>query len=185
MIAPQTPVHLETNGFVLRSLTPADVTARFVEWLNDKEMLAGLNLSHLNFTLDQLKAFVGSFNNLRNYIIGIFDHETNLLVGFYTLDVGLAHKVANITTGIGEKAYQGKGVLALTIEALLQHLYAYRDIAKVSARVLSKNRRILFNFMNAKNFVFEARLRQECLLASGERVDVLIFASYKTDFNKG
>ncbi|PTD28003.1 GNAT family N-acetyltransferase [Sphingomonas fennica] len=173
------PVHIETNGYVLRSLTPADVTPRFVEWLNGPGMLAGLNLAALNFDLEGLRRFVAGFDGLHNHFIGIFDRENGLLVGFYTIDVDLTHKVGNITTGIGETAYHGRGVLLATIDALLDHFYAYRDVEKMTARILARNVRMIFNFQNDARFKFEAKLRRECRATDGTRLDVLIFASHK------
>lgn len=173
------PIHIETNGFLLRSLTPTDVNDRFLRWLNDADMLRGLNLPALNFTQEQLAAFIASFNNYHNYFVGIFDKTNSVLLGFYTLDVNRTHKVGIITTGIGEPEYLGKNVLWLTIDALLDHFYTYRDVEKISARILAKNKRMLFNFVNNTRFVFEAKLKRECLSPDGERVDLLVFASFK------
>lgn len=129
------PVHIETNGFILRSLTAADATPRFLQWINSPEFLSGLNLRALNFTHEKLVRYIESFDNRNGYLVGIFAPQTRLLLGLYTLDVNLMHKVGNITTGIGEHAYEGKGMLWATIDALLDHFFAYRDIEKITARV--------------------------------------------------
>jgi RimJ/RimL family protein N-acetyltransferase len=173
------PVHIETNGYVLRSLIPADATPRFLEWLNSEKMLAGLNLPPLNFSLDQLRGFIAGFDNRNNYLIGIFDKSNQLLVGFYTIDVNLTHKVGNITTGIGEAGYLGRGVLWTTIDALLDHFYAYRDVEKMTARLLARNFPMLFNFKDNPRFVLEARLSRECRAPDGKRLDILVYASFK------
>ncbi|RUS65838.1 hypothetical protein CUZ56_02683 [Saezia sanguinis] len=173
------PVHIETNGFILRSLTAADATPRFLQWINSSEFLSGLNLRALNFTHEKLVRYIESFDNRNGYLVGIFAPQTGLLLGLYTLDVNLMHKVGNITTGVGEHAYEGKGVLWATIDALLDHFFAYRDIEKITARVLSSNRRMLFNFIGTPRFVFEARLFQECISIEGKRVDTLLFCTFK------
>ena len=173
------PVDLLTNGFILRSLLPADVNPRMLAWLSDQQMMQGLNLASLDFDLDGLRRFVAGFDNFHNYIIGIFEQSSGLLIGFYTIDVDLKHKIGQITTGIGERAYQGKGTLWATADALLDHFYAERDIDKFSARILAKNYRMLFNFKDNPVFVFEACLRQECLAPNGERLDILVFAAFK------
>jgi RimJ/RimL family protein N-acetyltransferase len=174
------PVHIESRGYTLRSLTPADVTPRFVEWINSASMLEGLNLPPLNFSLEQLQAFVASFDDLNNYFIGIFA-SNGLLLGFYTIDVNRTHKTGNITTGIGEPEHLGKGVLWATIDGLLNHFYLYRDLEKMTARVLARNLRMLFNFRGDPRFKFEAKLSRECLGPDGKRLDVLVFASHKDD----
>lgn len=172
------PVHIQTNGFKLRSLTPSDVTPQFLKWLNSPSFMAGLNLASIQFTPESLTRFIHSFDNFNNYLVGIFDAH-NTLIGFYTLDVNRLHKTGNITTGIGESAYEGKGVLWATIDALLDHFFAYCDIDKITARVLANNRRMLFNFLGTPRFVFEARLYKECIEIGGNRIDLLLFSTFK------
>lgn len=176
------PVHIETNGFKLRSLTPSDVTPHFLNWLNDPGFMAGLNLASIQFSHESLIQFINSFNNFTNYIIGIFDAH-HVLIGFYTLDVNRLHKTGNITTGIGESAYEGKGVLWATIDALLDHFFTYCDIDKITARVLANNRRMLFNFLGNPRFVFEAKLYKECIEIGGDRIDLLLFSTFKDQTN--
>lgn len=172
-------VTIETNGFLLRSLAPDDISPRVLSWLTDSEMMQGLNLASLNFDLDKLRAFVGKCDNLHSYIIGIFDKSNGLVIGFYAIDVDLKHRVGNITTGIGEPSYLGKGTLWATIDALLDHFHTERNVDKISARVLAKNYRMIFNFKDNPRFVLEGRLRQECVAPDGKRVDILLFASFK------
>ncbi|HEY4254062.1 MAG TPA: GNAT family N-acetyltransferase [Roseomonas sp.] len=176
---PAPPVMLTAGRYHLRNLTAADATPRFLAWLNSQEMLRGLNLTALNFTLEQLQGFLTGFDNLHGYLIGIFDSESDLLVGFYNIEVNLTHKVALISTGIGEKGFEGKGALWATNDVLLDYLYLERDIDKVSARILARNHRMLFNFKSSPSFYFEARLKDECLAPNGDRVDILVFAALK------
>src|SRR5690606_5321249 len=110
-------VHIDTHGFVLRTLLPADVTPRFLEWINAPAMRAGLNLPQLNFDEAGLRRFVMSFDGRNNHLIGIF--EQGLLIGFYTIDVSLTHKVGAFTAGIGEAGYERRKVYWATIDALL------------------------------------------------------------------
>ena len=173
------PVYIETNGYLLRSLVPADVTPRFLQWMNSPELLSGLNLPALNFTSASLAQFIAGFNNLNNYLVGIFDLKTKLLIGFYALDVSLLHKVGNVTTGIGEPDYLGKKVFWATEDAFHDYFFTYRDLYKITARVLATNRRMLFNFIGSPTFVLEGRLYKECIVKGGKRSDVLLFSVFK------
>lgn len=173
------PVHIETNGYVLRSLVPSDVTQRFADWLNHSNMLDGLNIPSQNFTVERLRAFVASFDNIHNYFIGIFDKEKPVLIGFYTLDVDLRNKVGNLTSGIGEKEYAGRRVHWATTDAFLKHMFIYHDIDKIVARVLAKNRPMLFNFIGNLHYVYEGCLKKQCRAPDGERVDLMLFAAFR------
>lgn len=177
------PVRFETHGFIVRSLTPDDMNERILEWLANPEMMRGLNLGGLTFDLARLRSFVAGFDNRTHYFLGIFDGE-NVLVGFYTIDVNLTHKVGQLTAGIGERSGNGKKTFWATIDALMDHFYAERDIEKFSARVLASNYRMLFCFKDNSRFIMEARLQQECLAPDGSRVDILSFASFKGDGRK-
>lgn len=179
--AASAPVHVETNGFVLRTVAPADVTARFAQWLDSEEMREGLNLAPLGMDAARLASFIASFDGLQNHFIGIFDRSNGLLVGFYTLDVSTVHRVAAMTAGIGEPEYRGQRVYWRTIDALLDHFFTYRQVEKITARVLSRNRSMLFNFIDNPRFVHEACLKKECRAPDGSRLDVLVFAAFPSE----
>ncbi len=170
------PVFIETNGYLLRSLTPNDATPELLSWLNSKEMLEGLNLPELNFTQEKLAKYIAQFDNYRNFFIGIFDQKNNnKLIGFYTIDVNPTHKVGNITTGIGAPGYSGRKIMWATSDALVEHFFYKRDVYKMVARVLAKNKKMLFCFVGSPTFKLEAVLKEECLAPDGERVDILLF----------
>lgn len=171
------PVILTANEYNIRSLCSDDVNEAFLSWFNDPKMLSGLNIESLNFTADRLKSFIASFNNARNYFLGIFDGEE--IVGFYTIDVNFTHKTGSITTGIGNKKYLGKHTLWSTINPVLDYFYENRDIEKFTARILAKNYPMLFNFKSSRRFALEAHLKRECRAPDGNRVDLLVFASHK------
>ncbi len=173
------PIHIETNGYLLRSLTPADVNADFLTWINSAEMMEGLNLPPVNFSAQQLAEYIKQFDHQHNFFVGIFDQKNGALIGFYNIDINLVHKVGHITTGIGNKNYSGKTVLWATIDALLDHFYLYRDLHKMVARILAKNKRMLFCFVKNPRFGLEAVLKEECLAPTGERLDILIFSSLR------
>lgn len=172
-------IFIETNGFIVRSLMSDDANPRFLEWLSGSGMMRGLNLAGLGYGLQQLREFITRFDNRNNYLLGIFDPANDLLVGFYTIDVAVTHKTGQITTGIGEPGYDGKKTLWATIDALLDHFFAERDVEKISARVLARNHKMLFLFKDNPRFVLEGCLRQECLAPDGQRVDILIFSAFK------
>lgn len=183
------PLYIETNEFLLRSLIPSDASPAMVKWLNSPKLLEGLNLPPLNFDEKSLTKFIASFDNVRNYIIGIFSPEKRELIGFYTIDINATHKVANITSGLTGQFSMGtnihgsdlrkKGPLWATIDALLDFFFTYKNVDKFTARILSNNRRMLFNMMGSPRFVLEARLYKDCITQNGERVDVLVFCAFK------
>lgn len=180
---PYPAVHIECGNYLVRPLVASDVTEELVSWFNRPNMLRGLNLNQLDFTVVSLSNFVSRFDNFHNYILGIFDRADGKLVGFYTIDVNRAHKLGSLTTGIGDERERGKKTLWATIDPILDHFYAERDVEKFTARILARNFAMIFNFKNNTRFVLEAHLKRECLAPNGERLDLLVFASFKSSVN--
>src|SRR5690606_24824659 len=116
-----------------------------------------------------------SFDSINRYLIGIFERQKENLIGFYTLDVNTAHRTAQITAAIGAQEFVGRNVLHDTGRIFMRYLFEKRDIDKVSARVLSSNRRVVFNFLIPDIFHYEGRLREEVLTPAGKREDLLVF----------
>ena len=171
---------LDLKTYYLRSLRKPDASTNFTEWMNDADVLFGLNLGAFNMTVPDLKHYIGTANNLTKYLIGIFTKPDMRLIGFYQIDVNLMHKRGSMTAAIGEKEMWGKSVLKETAPPLVESLFQNRGLDKISLRIVSKNKRILFSLMGTR-FKHEGCLRQEVLTPSGERLDVNVFARMKNE----
>ena len=173
------PVRVETSHYVLRAIKAADVTPEFASWFDDPLMLQGLNLDALHFSVDGLRAFIASFNQIDHFMIGVFAKDTGQLQGFYNFSLNLAHRVATLTLGMEPHAGLGRQILWETAGPLFDEMFAKTAIDKISGRVLVLNRRILFALMDNDHFVCEGVLRQECLGRDGKRLDVIALACFR------
>ncbi|MEO1160931.1 MAG: GNAT family protein [Pseudomonadota bacterium] len=169
---------LDLEHYYLRSLRKPDANSDFTEWMNDAELLAGMNLPAFNMTVQDLQNYIGGANNLDKYLIGIFTKPDMKLIGFFQVDVSLLHRRASLTAAIGEKDWWGKGVLKETARPLVDMFFEHRNIDKMSLRITSKNRKILFSLMGTR-FKHEGCLKQEVLAPGGERLDVHVFGRTK------
>lgn len=174
------PVYIQTQNFLLRSLTANDVTPEFVDWLKSDETALGLNVDTHNWNVDVFKKLLSQqYDNIAHYMIGIFDLKSQELIGFFSFDINYIHRVGYITSGLNSTKISPKVVLFETTDAVMNFFYEQRGVEKISARVLSNNLRILFCFIGNKTFELEATLKKECFSLKGERVDILIFSAFK------
>ncbi len=178
--ATEGPIYLETNGYVLRSLIPSDASEQMLEWFKEPEMLRGLNLGGLGFDITKLQNMIAAFDNRNHFFIGIFRAGENRPIGFYTININPTHKTGNLTTGVGEAGISGRDVMWATSDALIDHFFDAGTVEKFTASVLATNYRMMFVMWGSPRFALEARHRHECRMPSGERVDLLIFAAFKT-----
>lgn len=178
------PLAVETENFRLRSIGAEAASAAMQDWLADRDVLEGINLPKVDWTIERLRNFLAAYDNRARYAIGIFRKESAAPIGFYTVDVNLQHKRAMLTAIIIDKANRGGDLIFETTRALNFHLFDHRDIDKISVGVLATNRRMLFHMMRAtriegpREMRFEARLRREVLRPDGVRVDLLVFAAH-------
>lgn len=182
---PPMPVYIQTKNYLLKSLTANDINDNFISWIKTDEMALGLNVETRNWNVDFFKNMLShQYDNIAHYIIGIFDLKDNELVGFFSFDLNYVHEIAYITAGMNSKRISPKVVFFETTDALVKFFFEQRGMNKISARVLSNNVGILFCFIDNKTFELEATLKSECKSLDGKRMDILIFSSFKDQFNE-
>lgn len=175
---PGRPFQADAGEFVLRSLKPSDASATFTDWMSDPEVIAGMNLPPFDMTVEDLQNYIARADNRNKYLIGIFAKPEKKLIGFYQIDVNLLHRKAEMTAAIGDKAWWGKGVFKKTAGPLVDEFFKSRNIGKMSVRVTSQNKKILYSLMGSR-FKHEGCLRQDVLTPDGRRLDVNLFARLK------
>ncbi|THU01946.1 N-acetyltransferase [Lampropedia puyangensis] len=173
------PIYIETPHLITRSLVAADVTPEFAQWFNDAQMLQGLNLSALHFSVDGLRAFVASFDNVQHYLIGIFSKLEDKLLGFYNFSINPQHRIATLTLGADPQIKTGREVFWESWFPLCDEVFDHRGVDKITSRVLSSNRKLLFTLIETEHFVYEATLKQEILGQDGKRLDVMVLSCFK------
>jgi len=176
------PVRLQTKRFLLRSMTPNDSLERWINWLNDPEVMAPLNTPVRAWPADQLKAHLASADNQRRYLIGVFDLTEKGQIGLFQIEIESFHRRAMFNVVIGEKSWWGKGVVNEAREALLDEFFNNRGIEKVAGMPFARNFPAIFNY-KAQGWHHEATLRSHCISTSGgPRLDQYQFGLTKDDW---
>ena len=173
------PVLLKTKRFALRSLKPTDASERWVRWLKDPHVMGPLNAPVQNADPQQLRAHIATADNNERYLIGIFDLESQVQIGFFMVEVDLPHRRATFNVVIGEKAWWGKGAVNEARATLLDEFFQHRNIDKAVGMPLARNFPAIFNY-KAQGWRHEGTLRGHCRsVADGKRLDQLQFGISK------
>ena len=169
------PVLIETERFNLRSLKPIDASERWLGWLKDPEVVHPTNAPVRKVSREQLARYIAGFDNIRNYLIGIFDKTSRIQLGFFFIDVDATHDTATFNVIIGEKSWWGKGVVNEARAALLDHFFDRLHMGKICGGPLSRNFPAIFNY-KAQGWIYEGTLRgQFKSVVDGSRLDQLRF----------
>ena len=167
----------------LRAMERADLP-RFVAWLNDPEVTAGL-LLYPTLSMDQEEQWYQ--RNLERpreeqpFIIEVCVGENWLPIG----DVGLHNlnwkdRQAEVGIVIGEKAYWGQGYGSDAMRLILRHAFNNLNLHRVVLQVFADNPRAVRSYEKV-GFTHEGRLRED-VFKNGRYIDVLIMSILRSEW---
>lgn len=130
-----------TSRFVLRPLTEADVTERYLAWLRDADAGRYIESAAKTDGLADLRTYVRTRIDRHDVVfLGIFDKGTRQHIGnlkYEPVVSELGYAVMGVL--IGEPAYRGRGVTGEILKATGAWLKASRNIAEIILGVQVQN----------------------------------------------
>ena len=174
------PLRLESEHFLLRSLTAADVDDRFVGWFADREVMEHVALP-MGGSRDQLLRFVQGFDNRTTFLLGIATREAGLPIGYYRVWCYPRYGYAKTAVVIGDRAYWGRKTVTETRAVLLDFLFDGLRLHKVTGAVYTRNHAAVFNY-KAQGFRCEGILREQERGRDGGWLDVYLFGLLRDEW---
>jgi len=179
---PGPSIRLETENYVVRSIEHADVNEDYRDWTHDQEIMAGVNSSPTEMTIEDMHKYVDRFDNRNSFHFGIFDKNAgNKMIGFFVIYRDRRHNLAQTNVVIGNKDYWGKAAVLETRSAVLDFLFDVVKVGKIWGNPMVRNIRSVFNY-KAQGFVAEGVLRRHRIDPDGKRVDQVMFGLLPEDW---
>lgn len=164
---------------VVRPFTFGDISASYLGWLQDPQVVKFSGQRFCVHTLDTCWAYVASFTDSANHLLAICDRTSGGLLGTLTVYRSLPHGTADIGIMIGERMVWGKGIGAEAFCLVLSALKASGAIRKITAGTLAVNQGMV-RIMEKAGMQHEAtRTAQE--LFDGRPTDVVYYATFCHD----
>jgi aryl-alcohol dehydrogenase-like predicted oxidoreductase/RimJ/RimL family protein N-acetyltransferase len=131
-----------TRRFVLRELTAADVTTRYLNWLRDDAASRHIVTARATQTLDDLRSYVSQREGRADVLfLGIFTRDGGRHIGNIKYEpVDPTAQTATMGMLIGEPDWRGRGVAGEVLEATMAWLHAHRGIQTFELGVDRDNR---------------------------------------------
>ena len=131
---------LLTDRLVLRTLTVADATERYLGWMRDPEATRFLESRLVDHDLGSLREFIRTSNDSAgSLLLGIYladgSHIGNIKLG----PIDAYHSHAAIGLLIGERDQWGKGYATEAISALTAHSFRELRLEKLYAGCYASN----------------------------------------------
>lgn len=171
---------LEGQKVRLRPFTAADISASYITWLNDPQVVRYSNQrfrSHNQISSEQyLRSFVGT----DNLFVAITDRDKDQLLGTMTAYVARPHATVDVGLMVGERSAWGQGIGQDAWNTLCGWLLGPEvGLRKLTAGAARPNVAML-RIMERFGMQFEA-VKCEQEIIEGETVDLLYYSSFARD----
>ncbi len=125
----------------LRLLSPDDVGAKYLHWMQDPDVLQYLESRWRFFTLEDLRAYVRITNDgLNNFMFGIFLNADNCHIGNIKIgNINQIHRYGDIGLIIGDKPQWGKGYGYEAIKLATEYAFRELNLHKLVAGIYKDN----------------------------------------------
>ena len=171
------------TGLRLRAIEKSDIP-RFVDWLNDPEVLKGLLIYAPLSHIQEEKWFENTLQRPieeQPLVIEIQNQEGWQPIGNIGLNsVNWRERKAEVGIFIGDKKYWSHGYGREAMVTIIKYAFDTLNLNRVFLRVHETNRRAIRSYEHA-GFVHEGRLRQDHF-ANGEYIDVLIMSVLRSEW---
>ncbi len=139
---PGTPVRLETERFVLRSMTPADVTPAFASWFSDPKVNEHLFLppqAKAGRAEDFARQMLAGADNKTRFLLGVFLKQTGVQIGYVRFVVDPRNRHVIPTTVIGDREWWLRRVPGELFTALTPFFFDELGLNKIVITAYSEN----------------------------------------------
>lgn len=172
-----TPAVVTGDRVSLRPFGEGDITADYIRWLNDPEVVRFSNQRFRHHDEKSCQAYLRTFAGSDNLFLAIRLCANQQLIGTMTAYLSSHHGTGDMGLLIGEQGLWGQGLGLEAWNLLLVYLFGDRKLRKITAGTLRCNVGMT-RIMERSGMHLEAvRAQQE--MVDGEPQDVLHFAKFR------
>jgi len=103
---PKTIFNIDCGRFIVRTLTPEDASDRWGAWMAEQKNVRLVNAPARAMTREQVATYIGQFDQKNHLLLGMFEKQSALLIGFYRVDIDPVLKRALMFMMIGEQRFR-------------------------------------------------------------------------------
>ena len=131
---------IQGTNISLRSIDMSYVSDNYVSWMNDKEVISGLQNPVIPYTKEMLSDYIQSvIKNSNNQMFAIIDNTSGKHIGNIKLIVNKENKNCELGILIGDKNFWGKGVGQESCKLLVKYAFNDLNLSKVWLAVHANN----------------------------------------------
>lgn len=180
MSPPREPVRIEAGAYFIRTLVDEDASERWAGWPADPEVAQLLNAPARRMTKSEIVDYIRGFDQRSRLLLGIFERESGIHIGFYTISINQAAGRGLVNLLIGERAYRNRGVLTATRIPFARFFFETLKLRTMLAAALAHNR-VILNRLLRDGWVHERTLTQHVKSQAGDGMLDLCLLRYSVE----
>ena len=173
---PKKKVRIESDEYLLRTLTIDDASDRWAGWMSDPEVMHMLNAPSRKMTREDIVGYIKTFDQRSDLLLGIFEKQERQHIGFFTInaDYALSQGVVNLL--IGEAKYRHHGVLSVLRLQFAEYFFETLGLKTMMATALKRNQIILDTLLRAGWVLSRTLNRHVKSHRDGEMLDLCLLS---------
>jgi RimJ/RimL family protein N-acetyltransferase len=132
-------VRIDCGRYLLRTVKAADASDRWAGWMSDPKNLRLVNSPPLAMTREDIVAYIKQFDQRSHLLIGIFEKQTDILAGFFRIDIDPVLQRCLLFM-IGDPKYRHWFVLGEIWIPFCDFVFETLGLTTMLATVLASNR---------------------------------------------
>lgn len=166
---------LSNHTISIRQFQQYDISANYISWLNDAEVVRYSNQRFITHTQHSCEQFYHSMGGSDSVFLLIQDSNATA-VGTITVHFNPNHKTADVGILLGEKRTWGQGIGKAAWQTVIHALTELPELRKITAGTLACNAPMLA-LIKSTNMTADG-IRQQQELVDGKAVDIHHFALF-------
>jgi RimJ/RimL family protein N-acetyltransferase len=143
MATPARNVALETPSHIIRTVERTDANEDWCKWTADPVAARMLNARPRELTIDQLRAYIDSFDRSTRHLLGIFEKDTGRLIGIRSVYIDFDRKEFYDNILVGETQDRGKRARTESTDAVLPFFFEELGLESSVCSILADNAHML------------------------------------------
>lgn len=132
-------LQLESEHYRMRTLTVDDASERWTTWLDHAGTARMLNAEQRVAPIEEIRRHIATYDGRDRHLIGIFEKESGMLVGFWALHIDRKLKEFQVNVLVGETDARRKGAREETRDPLYRHFFNVLGMKAARCSVAAHN----------------------------------------------
>ncbi len=170
------PIVIESPNVTIRTMTTNDASDRFASWFAQADIREALNLPEQQRTKADIAAYIRTFDQRFNLLLGIFDKANDLLVGLFNVQIDWRIGRYLVNTIVGEPAYRSKGLMLEVTLPFREYFFETLGLKVMTATTLATNAPII-GYLEKTGWTLKQTLKAHARSnADGSMIDLRLYS---------